>query len=179
MFRRVCTLAVAALAAFGSFAMSGCGKQPSSAKPAAGTQQSGGGKTEEPPKELTLDLDHGVKLEMILIPAGEFMMGSPDSEAWAFDDQKPRHRVRITRPFYIGKHKVTQEQWKAVMGNDPSCFKGPQNPVESVSWDDCQQFLDKLNARSQPGAGKFQLPTEAQWEYACRAGARPVLFWRP
>jgi formylglycine-generating enzyme required for sulfatase activity len=69
----------------------------------------------------------------------------------------------------MGKFLVTQDQWQAVMGNNPSRFKGPKNPVEQVSWDDCQQFLDKLNAKSGPGRGKFQLPTEAQWEYACRA----------
>ena len=79
--------------------------------------------------------------------------------------------MRITKPFYLGKYLVTQEQWEAVMGNNPSRFKGPKNPVETVSWDDCQQFLDKLNAKVGVRGGKFQLPTEAQWEYACRAGS--------
>ncbi len=88
------------------------------------------------------------------------------------DWEKPQHRVRITKPFYLGKYLVTQEQWEAVMGNNPSHFKGPKNPVEMVSWDDCQQFLGKLNAKAGSGAGKFQLPTEAQWEYACRAGSK-------
>ncbi|MGA2034590.1 MAG: formylglycine-generating enzyme family protein, partial [Thermoguttaceae bacterium] len=77
-------------------------------------------------------------------------------------------------PFYLGKHLVTQEQWQAVTGNNPSHFKGPKNPVETVSWDDCQQFLEKLNAKAgrphPAGEGEFRLPTEAQWEYACRAG---------
>ena len=118
-----------------------------------------------------VDLGNGVKLEMVLIPAGEFLMGSPDSDKNASADEKPQHRVRITKPFYLGKYLVTQEQWEAVMGNNPSHFKGPKNPVERVSWDDCQQFLEKLNAKSSPGGGKFQLPTEAQWEYACRAGS--------
>ena len=125
--------------------------------------------TKEPPKELTVDLGGGVKLELVLIPAGEFLMGSPDSDKDA--DEKPQHRVRITKPFYLGKYLVTQEQWEAVMGNNPSYFKGPKNPVEQVSWDDCQKFLDKLNKRQGNPAGKFVLPTEAQWEYACRAGS--------
>ena len=124
-----------------------------------------------PPKELTVDLGKGVKLEMILIPAGEFPMGSPDSDNNAFEWEKPQHRVRITKPFYLGKYLLTQEQWEAVTGNNWSSFKGPKNPVEQVSWEDCQKFLGKLNAKSSSGAGKFQLPTEAQWEYACRAGS--------
>ena len=114
----------------------------------------------------------GVKMELVLIPTGEFMMGSPDSDKYADTDEKPQQRVRITKPFYLGKYLVTQEQWEAVMGNNPSHFKGPKNPVECVIWDDCQQFLGKLNAKSAAGAGKFQLPTEAQWEYACRAGSK-------
>ena len=103
-----------------------------------------------PGKEIAVDLGSGVKLEMVLIPAGEFLMGSPDSDKDAGRDEKPQHRVRITKPFYLGKYLVTQEQWEAVMGNNPSQFKGPKNPVEQVSWDDCQQFLDKLNAKSWP-----------------------------
>ena len=71
----------------------------------------------------------------------------------------------------MGKYLVTQEQWEAVMGNNPSQFKGPKNPMEEVSWDDCQKFLEQLNAKS-AAAEKFQLPTEAQWEYACRAGSK-------
>ena len=114
---------------------------------------------------------------MVLIREGEFMMGSPDSDKDA--DEKPQHRVRITKPFFLGKYLVTQEQWEAVMGNNPSRFKGPKNPVEQVSWDECQEFIKKLNKRSRPphpgplpeGAGDFRLPTEAQWEYALRAGS--------
>ena len=120
-------------------------------------------------QEVAVDLGGGVKLEMVLIPAGEFMMGSPDFDKDAVDSEKPQHRVRITKPFYLGKYLVTQEQWQAVMGNNPSNFKGPKNPVEAVSWDDCQKFLEKLNKKV--SGGKFRLPTEAQWEYACRAGS--------
>jgi formylglycine-generating enzyme required for sulfatase activity len=126
----------------------------------------------QPPKELTVDFGKGVKLEMVLIPAGEFMMGSPDSDKNARDDEKPQHRVRITKPFYLGKYPVTQEQWEAVMGNNPSQSKGAKNPVESTSWNACQEFLGKLNARSADLGVKFQLPSEAQWEYACRAGSK-------
>ncbi len=128
--------------------------------------------TKEPAKTLAVDLGGGVKMEMILIPAGEFLMGSPDSDQDALSWEKPQHRVRITKPFYLGKYQVTQEQWETVMGNNPSFFKGPKNPVERVSWGDCQQFLGKLNAKSVAGGGKFQLPNEAQREYACRAGSK-------
>ena len=123
------------------------------------------------PKEAFLDLGKGIKLELIFIPAGEFLMGSPDADIDAQSCEQPQHRVRITKPFYLGKRLVTQEQWEAVMGDNPSRFKGPQKPVEQVSWEDCQQFLDRLNAMPCSGGGKFHLPTEAQWEYACRAGS--------
>jgi formylglycine-generating enzyme required for sulfatase activity len=131
-----------------------------------------GGKATNPPRELTLDLGKGVKLEMVFIPAGEFLMGSPDSDTDARDCEKPQHRVRITRPFYLGKYQVTQEQWEALMGNNPSHFRGSKNSVENVSWEDCQHFLAKLNAKIGTQGGKFVLPTEAQWEYACRAGSK-------
>ena len=113
---------------------------------------------------------------MVLIPAGEFMMGSPDLDADAPADEKPKHRVRITRPFYLGKYPVTQEQWQAVMGNSPSHFKGPKNPVETVSWNDCQAFLDKLHA-SRPGRRQIPVAHRAQWEYACRAGSTAKYFF--
>ena len=123
-----------------------------------------------PAKELTLDLGGGVKLELVLIPAGEFLMGSADSDPKAENDEKPRHRVRITKPFYLGKYKVMQDQWQTVMGNNPSSYRGPKYPVQGVSWNDCQTFMKKLNKKFGPAGGNFQLPTEAQWEYACRAG---------
>jgi formylglycine-generating enzyme required for sulfatase activity len=121
--------------------------------------------------QVGFDLGKGVKLELVLVPAGEFMMGSPDSDRDAYGDEKPRHKVRITRPFYLGKYPVTQEQWESLMGDNPSKFKGPKNPVEQVTWNYCQAFVDKLNAKFANEKGRFALPTEAQWEYACRAGS--------
>ena len=104
-------------------------------------------------------------IEMVFIPAGEFQMGSAVSARERFSDEGPLHAVRITRPFYVGRCEVTQEEWKRVTGTDRSHFKGERNPVERVSWDDCQSFLSKAG-------GGLRLPTEAEWEYACRAGQR-------
>ncbi len=125
------------------------------------------GNTVSHSKEISVDLGKGIKMQMILIPAGEFIMGSPSSEKER-DNNEAQHKVRITKPFYLAKYEVTQEQWEAVMGNNPSHFKGARNPVERVSWNDCQNFIEKLN-RIVPGDG-FRLPTEAEWEYAARAG---------
>ncbi len=105
-------------------------------------------------------------MKLLLIPPGEFTMG----------EGKGAHKVTITKAFYLGKYEVTQEEWEAAMGSNPSKFKGPKNPVEMVNWDDCQQFLAKLNASVRHGGGMFQLPTEAQWEYACRAGSTSFRF---
>jgi formylglycine-generating enzyme required for sulfatase activity len=160
MFRKA-TVASAVLAALGALTLA-----------TAQESNPAGGNTKSLPKEYTADLGGGVKMEMVLIPAGEFMMGSPDSDRSASNDEKPQHRVRITQPFYIGKYPVTQEQWTAIMGNNPSLFKGPKNPVEWVSWNDCLRFLRRLNDKA--GGGKWQFPTEAQWEYACRAGSTTI-----
>jgi formylglycine-generating enzyme required for sulfatase activity len=122
------------------------------------------------PRQLAVDLGKGVKLEMVLVPAGEFLMGSPDSDEIALAPEKPQHRVRISKPFYLGKYEVTQQQWQALVDRNPSAFKNPQNPVDSVSWEDCQIFLARLNEKIGGKYGEFGLPTEAQWEYACRAG---------
>jgi formylglycine-generating enzyme required for sulfatase activity len=116
-------------------------------------------------------ITNSVGMTLVLIPPGEFDMGSPDSDKDARTDEKPQHHVRITRPFYLGMTEVTQQQWEAVMGSNPSQFKGPKNPAEMVSWDNCQVFLTKLNAKTGGQGGKFVLPTEAQWEFACRAGS--------
>src|SRR5262249_53443063 len=100
------------------------------------------------------------------LPPGTFLMGSPESEPGRRDDEV-QHRVTLTKGFYLGIHPVTQAQWLAVTGNDPSYSKGDNLPVENVSWNDCQEFCRKLGEK----LGKcFRLPTEAEWEYACRAG---------
>jgi formylglycine-generating enzyme required for sulfatase activity len=123
---------------------------------------------------LTLDLGGGVKMELVLIPTGEFMMGSPDSEKGRPPLEGPQHKVKITKPFYLGKCEVTQAQWQRVMGNNPSTFKGSDKlPVENVSWNDCQEFVKKVSAM---GQGVCRLPTEAEWEYACRAGTTTPFY---
>ena len=109
---------------------------------------------------------NGVSFVMKRVAGGTFRMGSDDSEAW--DDEKPVHSVTVST-FHMGETEVTQALWKAVMGSNPSNWKGDNLPVESVSWDDCQEFIRKLNSLT----GKsFRLPTEAEWEYAARGGSR-------
>jgi formylglycine-generating enzyme required for sulfatase activity len=103
-------------------------------------------------------------------PAGDFTMGSPESEESRSSDEK-QVKVTLTKGFWMAKTEVTQAQWKAAMGSNPSMHKGDNFPVDYVSWDDTQKFLDKLNAvMGSDDGGKMVLPTEAQWEYACRAG---------
>ena len=121
----------------------------------------------KPGKVDVIDLGKDVKLEMVLVPAGKFMMGSPESEKGRSKDET-QHEVTLTKPFYMGKYEVTQEQWESVMGNNPSSrTKGAKLPVTNVSWEDCQEFIKKLNEKT---SGGYRLPTEAEWEYACRAG---------
>ncbi|MBD2622825.1 SUMF1/EgtB/PvdO family nonheme iron enzyme [Microcystis flos-aquae FACHB-1344] len=119
------------------------------------------------PTPFTEKLPNRVTLEMVSLPAGQFLMGSPDSDPNAASDEKPQHQVKVNS-FAIGKYPVTQAQYQAVMGTNPSHFKNnPQNPVENVSWNDAQAFCRKL---SQITGKTYRLPTEAEWEYACRAG---------
>ena len=106
----------------------------------------------------------GAQIEFVNIPAGQFLMGSENGDY----NRKPVHRVRISRPFEMGKYEVTQAQWQAIMGNNPRRLKGANLPVEDVSWNAVQEFIKKLNARND--GYTYRLPTEAEWEYACRAG---------
>jgi formylglycine-generating enzyme required for sulfatase activity len=155
---------------------------------------------------LARTVTSSIGMKLMLIPAGEFMMGAPDGEPEAQDDEKPQHRVRITKPFYMGAYEVTQRQYWDVMGANPSWFsatgggngKVPGNetgsyPVENVSWLDAVSFCNKLSEKDglavcyaidgdrvelRAGSG-YRLPTEAEWEYACRAGTETAFAFGP
>jgi formylglycine-generating enzyme required for sulfatase activity len=107
--------------------------------------------------------ENSISMKLVWIAPGEFKMGSNDGE----DFEKPLHTVKITKGFYMGAFEVTQGQYQQVMGTNPSYFKGANLPVEQVSWDDAVEFCKKL---SQKEGKTYRLPTEAEWEYACRAG---------
>lgn len=117
---------------------------------------------------FTEDLGNGMTLDMVEIPGGQFVMGSPPSEKQRDSDESPQHTVTI-QSFFMGRFAVTQEQYQAVMGNNPSRFKGAKRPVENVSWDQASDFCDKLSQRTKKSY-RYRLPSEAEWEYACRAG---------
>ncbi len=143
-------------------------------------------------KAISLEIGPGQRVEMVLIEAGTFTMGATESDArrsfadyqayWKnlrnstepqlewFLNQTPQHRVTITKPFYMGRYEVTQAQWESVMGENPSYYTGDSLPVEQVSWKKCVDFCRRLNAQSNDG-WEYRLPTEAEWEYACRAGS--------
>lgn len=131
-------------------------------------------RTAEPVSKHTFTIN-GVSFNMVRIPAGEFMMGSPSDEPGRKDDET-QHLVRITQAFWLGETQVTQGLWMAVMGDNPSYFDdwGLNFPVEQVSWEDCQVFIQRLNREIQGGG--FRLPTEAEWEYACRAGTTTPFY---
>jgi formylglycine-generating enzyme len=133
----------------------------------------------------TVDLGDDVKLELVWCPPGTFTMGSSMAERRAavaaggkMEDYKDetQHKVTLTKGFWLGKHEVTQRQWQSVMGKNPSWSKsaGLDAPVEQVSWNDCQEFVKKLNA---PAGHEYRLPTESEWEYACRAGTTTAFHY--
>ncbi len=112
----------------------------------------------------------GVTFNMVKVEAGTFTMGATEEQGSDVDSgEKPAHQVTLTKDYYIGQTEVTQALWQAVMGNNPSEFKGDNLPVENVSWEDCQTFITKLNSLT---GSKFRLPTEAEWEYAARGGKK-------
>ena len=126
------------------------------------------------PMQAGRTIENSIGMKLALIPAGEFLMGSPDNDRDAWESEQPKHTVRITKPFYMGVTEVTQEQYERVMGTNPSIFKGAQLPVERVSWEDAVKFCRELSALpAERSAGRvYRLPTEAEWEYACRAGSK-------
>lgn len=146
----------------------------------------------KPGEKYILHLPGNVRLKLVYIPAGSFFMGSPDSEKGHNEDESPRHAVIISRGFWMGKYEVTQAQWGVIMGKNPALLKakkplvwriGMNNvphitakdlPVEKVSWNEVQKFICKLNSIT---GQTFRLPTEAEWEYACRAGSKTAYYF--
>jgi formylglycine-generating enzyme required for sulfatase activity len=122
---------------------------------------------------FTEDLGNGIELEMVYIPGGTFIMGSPETEFLRKDAESPQHQVTVPA-FFTGKFPITQAQWQAVMGNNLSYFKGEKRPVEMVTWYESVEFCQKLAEKT----GKnYRLPSEAQWEYACRAGTSTPFYF--
>ena len=119
----------------------------------------------------TEDLGNGIKLEMIAIPGGTFMMGSPDGEGR--NNEQPQHEVTVPS-FFLGKYPITQAQYQQIMSNNPSNFHGDDRPVETVSWDEAVEFCARLSKHT---AKEYRLPTEAEWEYACRAGTTTPYYF--
>jgi len=129
------------------------------------------------PPIIEIDLGRGVKMKLVYIPPGEFLMGSPEGEGRP--DEHPQHRVRITKGFYMGVTEVTQAQWYAVMGTEPwkgqpNAGKSPRAAANYISWNDAVEFCKRLSARTRRGS---RLPTEAEWEYACRAGSTTRFYF--
>ncbi len=129
----------------------------------------------KPPPTVVEDLGNGISLEMVKIPGGEFWMGAPEGERGSHSNERPRHEVRISA-FLMGKYPVTQAQWRTIaslpkverdLNSDPSYFKGDEFPVECISWYDAVEFCKRLSRKT---ARDYRLPSEAEWEYACRAG---------
>lgn len=182
---RMMTMAVATKMAMAGvlalvFTLVSCGAGPSDAPGAQGVTKNAA-KTptkpiapedkrsaEDKAKDFKEDLGGGVTLDMVWVKEGTFKIGSPVSEPVHFSEEGPQTDVTVPG-FWMGKTEVTQEQYERLVGTNPSIFKGPKNPVDTVSWNDAMEFCKKLSASK---AGRaYTLPTEAQWEYACRAGS--------
>ena len=123
--------------------------------------------------EISIPVKNGITIDMVKVEAGTFMMGATYEMQKPYDDEKPVHQVTLTNNYYMGKYEVTQSLWQVVMGSNPSKFKGDDLPVERVSWNDCQEFISKLNSMT---GRKFRLPTEAEWEYAARGGKKSRVY---
>ena len=119
------------------------------------------------------NLGNDIKLEIVYTPGGSFIMGSPEDEAKRNRSEGPQHQVTL-QPFYMSKYPITQNQYQAIMGNNPSKFKGANRPVEKVNWYHATEFCQKLSEKT----GKnYRLPSESQWEYACRAGTTTPFYF--
>jgi formylglycine-generating enzyme required for sulfatase activity len=139
-----------------------------------------------PAQYFTEDLGNGITLEMVAIPGGTFMMGAPKNEKDSRDSERPQHQVTV-QPFFMGKYAVTQAQWRAVaalpqvnkeLDPNPSYFKGDDRPVERISWYDALELCARLNFKINFTAGRdYRLPSEAEWEYACRAGTTTPFYF--
>lgn len=129
-------------------------------------------------RDTVIWLNKDTPLHFKFIKSGAFSMGSPEGEPGRDKDESPVHRVQISKPFYLGTFEVTQRQFEVIMGYNPSVFddfEGSANhPVENLSWEEANLFIEKLNALN---IGMFRLPTEAEWEYACRAGTQSAYYW--
>ncbi|MBN2109948.1 MAG: formylglycine-generating enzyme family protein [Methanosarcinaceae archaeon] len=121
--------------------------------------------------EETLDdstFINSIGMEFVKIPAGDFIMGSPEDEAYSDNDERPQHTVSIENDFYMGVYEVTQKEWIKVMDTEPFYFEGDDLPAEKISWNNANKFIEALNRLED--TDKYRLPTEAEWEYAARAG---------
>lgn len=157
---------------------SGLAANPGASRPAAGAASA---PASQPASvivkklpEMSLDLAGNVKIKFVLIPAGRFMMGSPSTEKSRETDEGPQRGITITKPFYMAVTPLTQQQYQAVTGQNPGAFVGPDNPVVNVSWHEATDYCKSL---SQQTSKKVRLPTEAEWEYACRAGGATRYFF--
>ncbi|MSS70311.1 MAG: formylglycine-generating enzyme family protein [Candidatus Latescibacteria bacterium] len=155
-----------------AWALTGCGSDPAS---------SGGNQgPSKPVSEKTFTLPGAAKLDMVRVDPGSFTMGSPGSEASRDPNESPQHQVTISKGFYLGKYEVTQGQWESVMKTRPwsgqaNVVENPDHPAVYLSWGDAGEFIQKINAAE--GAAVYRLPTEAEWEYACRAGSGANSRW--
>ncbi len=137
------------------------------------------GSNDESSTKTLKEFQNSFGMQFIEIPAGEFMMGCTNEDTECFEDEKPLHKIKISKSFYLGKYEITQGQWKAVMGRNPSHFSncGDSCPVEMVSNNEVQKFIKELCKKENLTPCKYRLPTEAEWEYSAKAGSTTKYYW--